>query len=264
MTLSKLACMSLTCLAAFFCPLSLLAQQKDASQLSAETKRELRKPGNERIKPFSSVTIGGRVGTLGAGIQLSTPLSRAFTIRGGLNLTGFSYAFDIDGVNYDSQLNLRSSDLSLDWYPFHKRFHISPGVLYANNKLSAITSVPPGNYFELGSAGFINSVDDPLNGEAHAYFPRRFSPMLTIGLENLLPGKERRLTIPVNIGVAYTGAAMINVALNGTACTSEGCFTFATNPDALESLKEEVATLNEDLKKVPVYPIASVGIAYRF
>jgi hypothetical protein len=80
----------------------------------------------------------------------------------------------------------------------------------------------------------------------------------------MIPRRLRRISFPIEIGVAYTGAPTINVALNGTACTTSGCVNFAGNTQAQTFLKQEVHTLNEDLKKYPVFPIVSVGFAYRF
>ena len=207
-----------------------------------------------------------KASTLGAGVDLSAGLGRQLALRGSVNALEFNYAFSIDGVTYDSQFYLRSGGLSLDWFPLHRGIRISPGVLYLKNSLSAISSVPPGKYFELGSQGFINSVDDPLNGTASVVFPRRIAPMLTIGFQSLLRGKGEghRLSFPAEIGVAYTGAAKVDVTLNGTACTYEGCFTFSENAEAQDSLKAEILKLNNRLESCPVYPIASLGIAYRF
>jgi hypothetical protein len=138
-------------------------------------------------------------------------------------------------------------------------------VLYFKSSLAAISSVQPGRYFELGDQGFINSVDDPVSGNASVVFPRKFAPMLTIGFGNIIPRSGRHLSFPVEFGAAYTGAAHINVTLDGTACViAKGCFSFMANPDAQQGLKQEIYKLNEDLKRYPVYPIASMGVAYRF
>ncbi|MBS1799332.1 MAG: hypothetical protein JSS95_05850 [Acidobacteria bacterium] len=220
-------------------------------------------PRSSRGGPFSSVTITAHANTLGAGIEVATPLSHSFGLRGQGNFFSFDYLFNIDGVDYDSRLNLRSGGLSLDWYPTHHSFRVSPGVLYYKNNLTAISSVPAGNYFELGSQGFINSVDDPLNGNATVIFPHHMAPMITVGF-NLLGKRESRFSIPLEFGAAYTGAAKIDVTLNGTACTNEGCFTFAKNQEAQTSLQEEIKKLNNDLESYPIYPIVSIGFAYRF
>jgi hypothetical protein len=208
-----------------------------------------------------------KASTLGGGVDISRALGGHFALRGSVNLVDFAFPFSIDGVTYDSQFNFRSGGVSLDWFPRHGGLRISPGVLYLKNNLSAISGVPPGKYFELGEQGFINSVDDPLNGTAGVVFPRRVAPMITFGFRNLLFRKDEgsgRLSFPVEFGAAYSGAAKIDVTLNGTACTLEGCFTFAQNAEAQDSLKAEIKKLNNRLDNFPIYPIVSMGATYRF
>ncbi len=217
-----------------------------------------------RVHLFSTIAVASKVNSLGPGIDLATPLSRSFNLRAGVSLINFSYNFNIDGVNYYSGVHLHSGQLSLDWFPRHKSFHISPGLVYARNDLGGLTGVPAGQYFELGDQGFTNSVDDPMNGTASIVAPRKFAPSLTIGFGNMIPRNGRHFSFPIELGVAYTGAPKINVTLDGTACTQQGCFAFSQNPDARASLQKEVHDLNETLKRFPVYPILSTGIAYRF
>ena len=220
-------------------------------------------PRSERSGAFSSLTIGIKADTLGAGVDLATPLSSHFGLRGQVNFFAFNYLFSIDGVDYDSQFRLQSGSVSVDWYPTHRSFRISPGVLYLKNNLTAVSGVPPGNYFELGTQGFINSVDDPLNGTASVVFPGHLAPMVTFGY-NFLGKRGGRITMPIEFGIAYTGAAKIDVTLDGTACTNEGCFTFSQNKEAQQSLQDEIKKLNRNLESYPVYPVASIGLAYRF
>lgn len=207
--------------------------------------------------------LGTKIGSLGAGIDLAVLLTSHLGVRGQLNVTAFNYLFGIDGVDYDSRFNLRSSSVGLDWYPGRSSLRITPAVMYFNNHLDAIASVPPGNYFELGSQGFTNSVDDPLHGSAGVAFPHHTVPMLTVGFD-IIGSRLSRYTMPIEVGVAYTGAPVIDVTLDGTACTSEGCFTFAENTEAQESMRQEVAKLNRTLSNFPIYPVVSVGFAYRF
>ena len=51
--------------------------------------------------------------------------------------------------------------------------------------------------------------------------------MLTAGLGNLIPRTGQHVTIPIEFGAAFTGQPHMNVELNGTACTNEGCFDSA-------------------------------------
>ena len=215
-------------------------------------------------RPFRSLAVGFTANTLGAGIEVATRLSRSFNLRSGFNLFSFSYPFNVDGLNYNAQLHFNSSTSTVDWFPGHRSFHISPGILYSRNSLAALASVGPGQSFELGDQAFVNSVNDPVSGTAAVIFPHKIAPMLMMGFGNILPQSGRHFSVPFEIGAAYTGAPTINVNLNGTACTTDGCVSFATNPDAQSSLRQEVSSINETLKRIPVYPIVSLGVAYHF
>ncbi|MEG9436234.1 hypothetical protein JAO29_08660 [Edaphobacter sp. HDX4] len=214
--------------------------------------------------PFRSWRVEGVANTLGAGFNLSTTIARHFDIRGGANLVGFGYEFDVDGLHYDSRIKLRSGNLRLDWFPRKGNFHISPGIAYANNYVNAPSHVPAGERFTLGDEDFVNSVSDPVHGQASLTFPRRVSPMLTMGFRNILPGQHRHISVPLEFGVVYTGAPTIDVSLAGTACQQDGCFTFEDNAEAQQSLRDEVRDINDTLSNVPVYPVLSLGFGYRF
>jgi hypothetical protein len=215
-------------------------------------------------KPFRTVAFGIKANTLGAGAELATPLFRQFNLRSGVNFLAFAYPFGIDGVNYNANLHFRSSQSTLDWFPTGRSFHISPGILYSKNSVTSTATVLAGQNFTLGDQDFVNSVGDPVHGNMSLVYPRAVSPMLLLGFGNILPRSSRRLSLPVELGVAYTGAATINVNLTGTACTKQGCTSFAANTEAQASLTQEIRKINEDLKKVPVYPILSLGVAYHF
>src|SRR6476661_7649851 len=129
-------------------------------------------PNPKRTSSYSRWSLTLKTSTLGAGADISRAFGRHLAVRGSVNVVDFAFPFSIDGVTYDSQFNFRSGGVSVDWFPRHGGLRISPGVMYFKNNLSAISGVPPGKYFELGEQGFINSVDDPLNGTAGVVFPR--------------------------------------------------------------------------------------------
>jgi hypothetical protein len=214
------------------------------------------------LRPFRSYAVGFRAGTLGTGIEIATPLAGRINLRSGFNFFAFTDPFSIDGVGYNARLHLQSSQTTLDW--FVGRFHISPGFLYFKSGMSAPVSVGPGQTFVLGTQTFLNSVDDPVSGSSSVIYPRTFAPLLLFGYGNLLPRSGEHLSLPIEVGVAYTGPPQISVALNGTACVTDGCVNFSQNADAQKFLKQEIQILNDDLKHYPVFPIVSVGLAYRF
>jgi len=229
---------------------------RSAQMIGAAPSREM--------APFSSWRVDVVVNTLGAGIDVSTPLLPHFDLRGGGNFLAFGHEFDVDGLHYDARLQLGSGNLRLDWFPRRRNFHISPGILYFNNYVTAPSSVPAGAAFELDDESFINSVDDPVHGEASLKFPRRVAPMLTFGFRNILPGRHQHIAVPIEFGAAFTGAPKMNVTLTGTACQQDGCFSFADNEEAQQSLRDEVRDINDTLSDIPVYPVLKIGFGYRF
>lgn len=216
------------------------------------------------FRPFSMLAVALNAGTLGGGIELATPLSPAFNIRIGADAVSFHYPFSVDGLDYATKLHLYSGRVNLDLFLHRGSFYLSPGIFYANNYGSALATVPPGKQFELGDQPLINTVDDPINGTTSITYPRRLSPMLTAGFGSLIPRDGRNLTFPVEFGVAFTGQPHMDVKLNGTACTNEGCFDIAIDPTSQQDLAAEIRKLNSNLKKLTVYPILTVGVAYRF
>jgi hypothetical protein len=227
--------------------------------------KEVSAPKKNGVKAFSKVALGFRASTLGTGLEIATPLRSSLNLRLGANIFAFGYAFSIDGVDYNSDLHFRSAQACVDWFPIRSSsFHVSPGLLYGRNSLSAVAGVPPGQAFSLGNQPLINSIDDPMGGSASAVFPRDFAPTLMAGFGNMIPRTGNHFSFPVELGVAFTGRPQIDLKLSGTACTRDGCFYSVTDPTTQISLQKEIVKLNNDVRWFPAYPIVSGGIAYRF
>jgi hypothetical protein len=221
-------------------------------------------PDKLQVHPFSTLAIAVQAGTLGAGIEAATPLSRSLNLRIGANFIDWKYAFNIDGINYATNINFRNGQASIDWFPFRGGFHISPGVLYFRNGLSGTALVPPGQPFSLSNTSYINSVDDPVGGTASVTYGHNIAPTLMFGMSNIIPRNGRHFSMPFEFGAAYTQHPLMNVILAGTACTVQGCFNAGTDPDTQANLKQEIADINQTVKKIPVFPIVSLGFAVRF
>ena len=216
------------------------------------------------MRPFSTFALGAKVGTLGAGIEIATPLARSFNLRAIGNYASLRPAFTIDGINYSTRVAFQSGQLGIDWFPFHGGFHISPGALYFHNNLSGTVEVDPGKPFHLDHVNYINSVDDPVSGIVSITYKQHIAPSLMIGFSNIIPRSGKHFSVPLEFGAAYTQAPYMDVKIAGTACTNQGCFDAATDSATQANLKAEVKTLNETVSKLPVYPIVSLGFAIRF
>ncbi len=123
------------------------------------------------IRPFSKLGVRVNIGTLGIGAEAATPLANRLNLRGGANFLSYSRNIDSSGLTYIANLDLRSGQASLDWFPFGGSFHLSPGVmLYNGNRVTASVQVPNGTSFTLNSVGYYSDPSDPLSGLANVTF----------------------------------------------------------------------------------------------
>src|ERR1035441_2811942 len=107
---------------------------------------------------FSKVGLGVGVSPLGIGLALSTNLNQHFNVRATSNFFNYSTNFTTSGIPADAKLNFASAGASLDVYPFHKGFRLSPGVLFMNrNQVTATTNVSGGTSFTLNNETFYSA-----------------------------------------------------------------------------------------------------------
>lgn len=232
------------------------------------TPQPLPRPANQeiRIRPFSRVAIGSKIGTLGWGGQIATPITRRINLRGGVDIFNLGYGLTSDGTNYYASAHLKSGTIQADIYPFaHGSFHISPGVMIFRNSLTASLNVPGGNTFSVGDTDYTSDPNNPVNGTGAIQFGRQNMPMLTIGFGNMIPRREgHHLSFPVELGAAYTGQNTIAINMQGGVCQEgQGCGS-ASDPDFQQNVQAQQAKINEQLKRIQIYPILTTGVAYRF
>ena len=218
-----------------------------------------------RIRPFSRVAIGTKMGTLGYGGQVATPITRWLNLRGGADVFNFGYGLVNDGTNYDASLHLKSGAISADYYPFRRSsFHVSPGILIFKSTLTASMFVPGGNTFSENSTDYTSDPSDPVKGTGNTIFQRSIMPALTFGFGNMITRRENRhWSVPFEIGAAYAGHYTVNFNLSGSACNTYGCMS-VNDPSIQQNVALQQAKINEEAKRFQIYPILTSGVAYRF
>jgi hypothetical protein len=220
----------------------------------------------ESDKPFSRLGVGIKASLLGAGIEAATPLTARSNLRGGFNMFSYDRGFNKDGVAYAAQLRFRSVEAHYDWFPFNGSFHLSPGVLvYNGNQLTANAFVPGGHTFTLNNTTYSSDPADPINGTGKIDFIKA-GPMVTVGWGNLLPRNHHHFSVPVELGVIYTGAPRTALNLGGSACDAAGliCFSTTSNATFQANVQAEQDKLNKDMSAFKFYPVISVGFGFNF
>jgi hypothetical protein len=230
-------------------------------------------------RPLSRLALGAGISPLGIQLQVATNLAPHFNLRATGNFFNYSTTFTSNGINADAKLSLASAGASVDFYPFHSGFRLSPGLLFNNqNQLTATTNVPAGTSFTLNNTTYYSANANAATGAtpvvgAGTLGLNTTKPAFTItaGFGNTARGSGH-WSFPVDVGVAFIGAPTVNVNLSGWACYDQAqtqCTDIAdpTNPiaQAIQSnLTTQVAKWTSDLNPLKTYPIVSAGVAYSF
>ena len=211
------------------------------------------------------IGVGVRLSTLGAGAEVGVALADKLNVRGGFNIFQYSRGFDHDGITYKGQLNLRSGEAHLDWYPLGHTFHLSPGLLlYNGNGATATANVPGGSTFTLGGTTYASDPSNPITGKGKLDFVKA-APTAMFGFGNLVP-QNRHFTYNFEWGAVFQGSARTKLNLTGNACDSTGlnCVNAATDPTVQSNVAAEQTKINNKLSPFKYYPVISFAFGYRF
>jgi hypothetical protein len=195
--------------------------------------------------------LGLKFGTLGLGLDLSTPVTEALSVRFNVNGLTYSDTQEIDDVNYDGDLDLLTVGALLDYYPTSTNFRLSGGVYYNDNKFSG-TAVPTATtVVELNGVDY--GVDDIGRVDSEVTF-NTFAPYLGLGWGNRV--EESGWGFSLDVGAMYHGEpeSKIDVVIN--------------NPTIEQQIRDDVEaekrSAQEDISDYKFYPVVMVGVNYSF
>ncbi|KAF0192418.1 MAG: outer membrane protein domain-containing protein [Gammaproteobacteria bacterium] len=199
---------------------------------------------------MADVGVGAKLGTLGAGIELTKDLMHNVNGRVGLNVLNLARNGAEDGVDYNIDLNLGSIMMVFDWHPFSGGMRLSAGAAFNNNELSLLAK-PTNTSYTIGSTTYTPSEVGTLRGTV-AFDD--LTPYVGIGWGNAV-SKDDRFTFVLDIGVLFQGSTESKLTADGT---------LATDPTFQSELAQEQKNLNKALDAFELYPVIALGFAYRF
>jgi hypothetical protein len=223
----------------------------------------------QSLRPFSRLGFDWHTGLAGIGFDVATPLSRSLNVRTGSDFFHYSTAFQQQGANVAIALRMRSGHASLDWFPFHGRFRLSPQLVFANNnRIQATALIPPGSTITLNGQNYISSLTDPMHGSGTIEF-RKLSPGMTLGFGNIIPRTRSHISIPIELGFYYAGQPGLKVNFSGSACdptqpAAIGCQSVSNDPGFQHDLSAFISRNNNNLSYISFMPTFSIGFGYAF
>jgi hypothetical protein len=245
----------LTCALTLACSTIVFAEDGDESAAQFRPR-----PVSNDLPRFG---VGVKAGTLGIGVQVGTALASRVNLRGGANFFTYKDTLNEDGVAFNGTLQLRSVEAKLDLFVIGG-FRVTPGLLlYNDNNVSALATVPTGTSVTLGGVRYTSNPADPLRGSAAITFSK-FAPTIGIGFGNLLPRSARHWSLSTDLGIAFSGSPQFALGMTGSACVGAVCQPVATTPSVSANVEAERVKIQNDLKDFKYYPELSVMFGWKF
>ena len=197
------------------------------------------------------IAVGGRIGTLGVGVEATVGIFPTLNARLGINKFNYSYDGTESDVDYDIDLNLDSWNALLDWYVLSS-FHLTGGLLFNDNSLDVSANLVPGKSYTIGEAKFSSSQIGTLQGSLDF---EKSALYLGMGWGNPVE-KDRFFSVNFDVGVVLQGSPSASLTSTGGA--------FSNNDFFKENLLKEEADLEDAVDSFKYYPVLSLGIAFHF
>jgi len=240
-------------------------QQQLIQRLSQSERQNLETRLLERLAltPEAPVqngfAIGGKVSTLGVGIEGVGAISPNFNGRLGFNYLGFSDGFTESNIDYDGDLQLLNATGMLDWFPSSTSgFRVTGGLIYQNNRVDAIAR--PAEVLEIGGIEFPLAAVGQLEGSLT--FPNTIAPYIGIGYGNPVR-RGSAFSFNIDLGVLFPGSPQADLQATGPGVDFIGGIPILNN--LLEdAIAQEEQDIEDNVSWLGVYPVLSIGVSYQF
>jgi hypothetical protein len=222
----------------------------------------------ERGNAFTRVVTGVTVSTLGIGVDAGTNLGPRLDLRLFGNYTNITHSFSRSGFRIELNVGLANAGAMADFYPLHRfPLRFSPGFLYLNqNRIAASLHARPGATFTINNVEYASETADPVHGNGRLTLGGG-GFMVTTGLGHIVSHTRKRLTFPLEAGVAFIHTPVVQFNLLGHVCgvNQPGiCQPASQFPTFAENLATQVASWNRRVSPFHIYPVLEGGVAYSF
>lgn len=217
--------------------------------------------------PFSRITIGITVSSLGIGVHAGTSLTPHLDLRAFGNYLNLTHNWVDEAFDLKLNMALPNAGAKIDIYLTRKfPLRISPGYLFVNqNRVRVDYRAEQGNTFTLNNINWTSDNADPVHGSGILSLGGT-GPMITAGLGRIVSRSRKRVTFPFEAGVVFIHTPAITFDMFGQICASDQtqCQPAATYPTFATNLQRQVAKWNQTAAPFHVYPILEGGVAYTF
>lgn len=187
---------------------------------------------------LTNIGVEAGLSTLGLYVAPRAEITPKWGVRAPLYYASFDDSFDVEGSTLDGSLKVGSFGLVADYHPTGGGFRLSGGLAI-------------GGYDVDGASDTLTLDGTGYNGNFVAKFEQRstVAPVISMGYAGRATSGWA--------GVAELGLRVTSMQLS---VTGQEALPAAQRAD----FETDLATVNDDLKKLGVLPFANLALAYRF
>lgn len=198
----------------------------------------------------TSFSAGIGFSTLGIGANAGYKINNSFKVRAVGNYFKYSKSISNNDLTYKGNLRMLTVGALGDWHCLGNGFRITAGLMYNGNQLNL--DVTPSNNHSYNGVLYTPQQIGTIKGVINF---RRIAPYLGIGFDS---GHENASGFSFNadLGVLFQGNARGKIkSISGA---------LANNATAIQNVKDDVIKAVNKKKIIKYYPVAALGISYKF
>lgn len=196
---------------------------------------------------YADIGVGGRIGSMGIGVDVSKQLTESFSLRISFSSYQFEYDATEENIDYTFELDIGATGVLIDWHPFSGSMRITSGI-YSNSTTLVGVAMPADGNYGIGDSSYSPEVIGDL--------------IATIDLGSTAP------YIGLGWGYDFGGVGIgfvLDVGVLVQASPEVSLSTEFSGGDQLQQdLNAEAAELEESLRHFQLYPVVMLGVAYVF
>lgn len=197
------------------------------------------------------VSVSAIAGTTGFGADASWRFHKNLAVTArytdGLDL---DTDFDEDGVTYNADFEMKASSVKMDYFPFGGRFFLSAGIMMPDIEANVVGTPDNGSTYEFNNQEYPAAAIGSVVGTATVSDGTQ--PYVGLGWRS---SHQSGLSFFSEFGVVATNVDVSLSTTNGF----ENSF-----PQLQQDIRAEEQSLKDDIDKLPVFPVAVLGVSYTF
>lgn len=197
----------------------------------------------------ANLSVGVRAGTLGLGLEAAKLLTPNFGVRGAIYRTSYDLDRTESDIQYSVEATFHSVTALVDLYPSGRgSFHLSAGIISSPPTLDAVAQ-PTGSTYDIDGTTYTAAEVGQLTATGRW---KETIPYVGLGW-GTSANKGGGLGFFLDLGA---GIGNPTATLRATGA--------AANSSLAQDVAAEERKLQDNLDKLPVYPVIQLGLAIRF